>query len=154
MINMDDTETFEKFKKILILLKKDWEENIENTVFPLQVETELSINENESELLLNRLKQRGFVYTPFRENDMFRITDKGITELATTHNPEYQEQLLEEQRVREFDDEQEKIRQEKREDKKHKDTIKWTKWGVIGAIIVASIGAITGIISLVISTSK
>ena len=151
---MDDDETSEKFKKILILLKRDWEENTENTVFPLQIETELSIKENEAEILLNRLEQRGHVFTPLKENDMFRITDDGITALETTYNPEYQEQLLEEQRIKEFDDEQERLRQEKREDKKHKDTIKWTKWGEIGAIIIGSIGAITGTISLIISTSK
>ena len=53
---MDDDETSEKFKKILILLKRDWEENTENTAFPLQIETVLSIKENEAELLLNRLE--------------------------------------------------------------------------------------------------
>lgn len=151
---MDDKETYEKIRKILIHLKNDWTNEPQSTVMPFMIERDLSIKESEATVLLNRMEERGLVENPFVEKDMFRITDYGIVELDTTYDPEYQKKMTEEQRLREKEEKAELKKQEEKEDKRHRDTLKWTKWGVIGAIIVGSIGAITGVTSLIISLNK
>jgi len=151
---MDDSETSEKFKKILDFLKDDWEKEPQSTVMSFMIEKELSIKKTEADVLLNRLKERGFVKTPFKENDMFRVTDIGIRELETTYNPEYQKQLEKQREDQKEEEEKEQERQEGLEDTRHKDNLKWTKWGVIGALALGSIGAVTGIVSLIISINN
>ena len=148
---MDDKETYEKIRKILNYLKSDWENEPRSAAMPFQIEKNISIERSEAEVLLNRMKERGFVTNPYREQDMFRITDEGISELNTTYDPQYQKKVAEEQRLREIEQQNKIKKQEEKEDKRHSDTLKWAKWGVIGAIIVGSIGAITGIIALIIS---
>lgn len=133
---MDDKETYEKIRKILIHLKNDWTNEPESTIIPFQIERDLSIKESEATVLLNRMKERGLVKNPYVEKDMFRITDYGISELDTTYNPEYQKKMAEEQRLREKEEKAKLKKQDEKEDKRHRDALKWTKWGVVGAIIV------------------
>jgi len=148
---LDDTETNERIRKILIYAKDDYEKEPRSTVESGSIATDLLIKETDTDVLLSRMYERGLLNNPYTENDMYRITDFGIRELDTTYNPEYRKKLDEEIKLQKLEEQRKKQEQFNIEEKRHHDNLKWSKWGVIGAIIVGSIGAITGIIALLVT---
>lgn len=124
---MDENEIYEKIREILICAKKYFEKESKSTIEAWLIARDLSMDETAAAVLLTRMREKGLVDNPYSERDMYRITDYGIRELDTMYNPEYQKKVELQRQEERSAAESEKKRQEEREDKKHRDTLRWNK---------------------------
>ena len=87
---------------------------------------------------LQRLKDRELIDTPYRERDMYEITDLGIRNLETIYNTDYMKQVAKEHTLKR-DKEENVIKREE-------SNITLQKIGIISAIVLGALALIVAIL--------
>ena len=137
-------------KKILEYLKKGYDIEPRNFFHDETIAENCDLKPMEVMGLCKAMRDEGLVKLVSQTNSGcdWQITGLGISELETTYNEKYQEQIREYEEKQKREAQKEKERQEAREDKKHKENLRWNKTGVIISLIIGSVGLIISVIAL------
>jgi len=125
-------------KKILDYMHEQFKEEPRHTIMAEDLVRSLDLEINVARGYLQRLKDRGLIDTPYRERDMYAITDLGIRNLETIYNPDYMKQVAKEHTLKR-DKEENAIKREE-------SNVTLQKIGIISAIVLGALALIVAIL--------
>lgn len=135
---MSDDEKI--IRTILEYMHDEFKKESRSTVMAEDLVEPLKLQENVARGYMQRLSDKGWITTPYKERDMYVITDLGIRNLETLYNPEYMKELSKIQ-ILERDKEKDALQRER-------SNLTYTKIGVISGIILGATGLIVAIVAL------
>ena len=125
-------------KKILDYMHEQFKEEPRHTIMAEDLVRSLDLEINVARGYLQRLKDTELIDTPYRERDMYAITDLGIRNLETIYNPDYMKQVAKEHTLKR-DKEENVIKREE-------SNITLQKIGIISAIVLGALALIVAIL--------
>ena len=124
-------------KKILDYMHEQFKEEPRHAIMAEDLVKSLDLEVNIARGYLKRLDDRGLIDIPYKERDMYAITDLGIRNLETICNPDYMKEVAKEIIL--------KRDKEKNIIKREESNITLQKIGIISAVVLGALALIVAI---------
>ena len=133
-LSKDDSDN----KKILTYFNQQYGKEPRHAPTVEEISKATGLSEARASGLIERMYQQDWLENPYRERDMYRITDLGIKQLETIYDPEYMKEVVN----RHFEERKKEEQKIQRETK----NLNLNTVGTIAGIIIGSVALIIAIL--------
>jgi len=150
------SDEFKERENILNYLKKEFDKDPGNGIDDERIATTTGIKMQKVASHCTYLEQEGYLKIWERAGTVvwYTITSKGVDATKKEYCTLYQKIALQDQQENAITKEAEEIERKRIENQRHKENLdvqkesnRWSKWGVVSALIISSIGTIIAILA-------
>jgi|SRR3989344_1680810 len=150
------SDEFKERESILNYLKKEFDKDPDNGIDDERIATTTEIKMQKVASHCTYLEQEDYLKIWNRAGTVvwYTITSKGVDATKKEYCTLYQKIALQEQQEESLAKKAEETERKRIENQRHKDNLdvqkesnRWSKWGVVSALIISSIGAIIAILA-------